>query len=317
MKNNILVIKHGALGDVILAGAAMQAIRQHHKGDCIVCLTTSAFEKLLKSSPWFDMVFIDSKPQWNDFKGWQTLKVFFKKYNFSKVYDLQTSYRSNLYFFFFFYLKNIDWSGIALGCNLKHVNKNRKFIHTLQRQKDQLKIAGVEYNKTPNWEWLIKNYNNDNIIPNNRFVILVSGAAKHRNNKKWSGKNYADLIEFIAKIGIQSILIGSKEESDNINNIITYINKSIPIPPLNYAGKTSIKDIAFLSSNAIGAVGNDTGPMHLISSCGLKTIVLFGSGSNPDLCAPIGKNVSIISKDNINDIKVTQVFKLFKNIVID
>ena len=36
MKNNILVIKHGALGDIILAGSAMQAIRNYHKNDNII-----------------------------------------------------------------------------------------------------------------------------------------------------------------------------------------------------------------------------------------------------------------------------------------
>ena len=74
MKNNILVIKHGAFGDIILAGAAMQAIRHHHKDDYIICLTTNKFEKLLKSSPWFDMVVGDPKPIWHNFKDWKVLK---------------------------------------------------------------------------------------------------------------------------------------------------------------------------------------------------------------------------------------------------
>ena len=39
MKNNILIIKHGALGDIILAGSAMQAIREFNKDSYIVCLT--------------------------------------------------------------------------------------------------------------------------------------------------------------------------------------------------------------------------------------------------------------------------------------
>mgnify|MGYP001218062312 CR=1 FL=1 len=76
MKNNILVIKHGAFGDIILAGAAMQAIRHHHKNDYIICLTTNKFEKLLKSSPWFDMVVVDPKPKWHNFKDWRILKSF-------------------------------------------------------------------------------------------------------------------------------------------------------------------------------------------------------------------------------------------------
>ena len=179
MKNNILVIKHGAFGDVVLAGAAMEAIRNYHKNDYIICLTTKPFKIILKESPWFDMVVLDAKPKWYNIKGWKSLKSFFGKYKFKKVYDLQTSYRSNLYFFIFFYFKNIEWCGIAYGSSQRHNNPKRKLMHTIDRQKDQLKVAHIEYNHLPNWKWLANNYKNNSLIPNNKFIILVTGAAKH------------------------------------------------------------------------------------------------------------------------------------------
>ena len=116
----------------------------------------------------------------------------------------------------------------------------------------------------------INNYENRNILPSDKFVIMVAGAAKHRINKKWPIEYFAKLIEQLSKIGIQSILLGGKEEFNNFNNIIKALQNSIKIIPANYAGKTSFKDIVFLSSYAKCAVGNDTGPMHLISSCGLN-----------------------------------------------
>ena len=78
------------------------------------------------------------------------------------------------------------------------------------------------------------------------------------------------------------------------------VSNSIKNKPLNYAGKTSFKDIVFLSKYSMCAIGNDTGPMHLLAACRLNSIVLFGAGSNPDLCAPLGKNVYILHKDIIN-----------------
>ena len=317
MKNNILVIKHGALGDVILAGPAMQAIRNNHKNDNIICLTTMAFESLLKSSPWFDTVFIDSKPKWGDIKNWNILKNFFGKYQFTHVYDLQTSYRSNLYFFFFFIYKKSFWSGIALGSKYRHNNKNRKAMHTIDRQKDQLKLTGIKYDFLPDWRWLADNYDNRSILPKDKFIIIVSGASKHRENKRWPSDRYAYLIEYLSNIGIKSILIGGNEEFENINKIIIKVSNSIKNKPLNYAGKTSFKDIVFLSKFSMCAIGNDTGPMHLLAACRLNSIVLFGAGSNPDLCAPLGKNVHILHKEIISDIKAEEVFKILKSIGID
>jgi ADP-heptose:LPS heptosyltransferase len=317
MKNNILVIKHGALGDIILAGSAMQAIRNYHKNDNIICLTTITFEGLLKCSPWFDMIFIDSKPKWQDFKDWSILKNFFNKYKFKNVYDLQTSYRSNLYFFFFFANKKSNWSGIAIGSKYRHNNKNRKIMHTYDRQKDQLKLTGIQYDELPDWKWLASNYDNKSILPKDKFIIIVTGSAKHRKNKRWSEEKYAHLIEYLSSIGIKSILIGGIEESKNINDIIYKVSKEVKFTPLNYAGKTSFQDIVFISRYAICAIGNDTGPMHLLASSGLNSIVLFGAASNPDLCAPLGRNVHIIHKDSISDIKVEEISKILKTIGID
>jgi len=314
MKNNILVIKHGAFGDVVLAGAAMEAIRNYHKNDYIICLTTKPFKTILKESPWFDIVVSDAKPKWYNIKGWKNLKSFFRKYKFKKVYDLQTSYRSNLYFFIFFYFKNAEWCGIAYGSSHRHNNPKRKLLHTIDRQKDQLKVAQIEYNYLPNWRWLAKNYKNNSLIPNNKFIILATGAAKHRVNKKWAQSNYASLIERFSNIGLQSLLIGGGDEFDNIKNIISLVDKKMKKQPLNYAGITSYKDIVYLSTYAQYAVGNDTGPIHLIATSGLATIVLFGTDSNPDLCAPKGKNIKIISKESIRDISVDLVFNTINNI---
>ena len=96
--NNILVIKHGALGDIILAGAAIKAIREFHKDSTIYCLTTKPYYKLMQESPWFDKVILDVKPQWSDIFGWLNLMKNLKKNKFYRVYDLQTSDRSSLYF---------------------------------------------------------------------------------------------------------------------------------------------------------------------------------------------------------------------------
>jgi len=314
MKNNILVIKHGAFGDVILAGAAMEAIRSYHKNDYIVCLTTKPFKSILKESPWFDMVISDSKPKWSNIKGWKNLKFILHKYKFTKVYDLQTSYRSNLYFFIFFFVKNIKWCGIAYGSSHRHSSPQRKLMHTIDRQKAQLKVANIEYNHHANWRWLSNNYKNKSILPNNNFVIFVTGAAKHRLNKKWPQANYAALIEHFSKLDMQCVLIGGKDEFDNIKNIISLVKSKTKTKPLNYAGMTSYKDIVYLSSYAKHAIGNDTGPIHLIATSGLSTIVLFGSASDPDLCAPKGKNVIILSNKLISDISVDLVSNTIKNI---
>ena len=315
MRNNILIIKHGALGDIILAGPAMQAIRKHHKNDFIVCLTIDTYADTLEICPWIDKVIVDIKPKWNDVKGWHRLRNLFLKYKFIKVYDLQTSYRSNIYFYFFFFLRAVVWSGIAYGSKYRHSNPKRKFMHTFDRHKDQLKLCGIKYDKIPDWKWLSKNYENRNLLPSKDFAIIVPGSSPHRIDKRWNKNSFSQLIKELSKLGIKSLLLGSKNEKEYIDSIINMLDNKILLKPLNYAGKTNFKDIAYLSDKAKFAVGNDTGPMHLIASSGIMTIVLFGFDSDPNLCAPIGKRVEIIKEDNINSIQINDVMNILISVL--
>jgi ADP-heptose:LPS heptosyltransferase len=66
-----------------------------------------------------------------------------------------------------------------------------------------------------------------------------------------------------------------------------------------------------LARTALGAVGNDTGPMHLIAAAGAPSLVLFSSESDPGLCAPRpgaqGGKVAILRKPDLVALSVSEV----------
>ena len=70
----ILVVKLGALGNVILSLGPFATIRRHHAGAHITLLTTAPFADWLARSPWFDAVWIDERPEWWDLAGWLRLR---------------------------------------------------------------------------------------------------------------------------------------------------------------------------------------------------------------------------------------------------
>ncbi len=59
----ILVIKLSALGDFVQAMGPFAAIRAHHKTAHIALLTTTPYADFARASPWFDAVWIDSRPR--------------------------------------------------------------------------------------------------------------------------------------------------------------------------------------------------------------------------------------------------------------
>ena len=59
--SNILVIKHGSLGDIAQACGAIQDISENHLGDQIHILTTKPYFELFKKNPFIHNVILDRR----------------------------------------------------------------------------------------------------------------------------------------------------------------------------------------------------------------------------------------------------------------
>ena len=92
--SNILIIKHGSLGDITQASGAIQDISENHKNDQIYLLTTKAYFNLFKKSPFINHVILDKRlPRYNLIYLYFLMREL-KKYKFVKVFDLQNSSRT-------------------------------------------------------------------------------------------------------------------------------------------------------------------------------------------------------------------------------
>ncbi|MFN3075587.1 MAG: glycosyltransferase family 9 protein [Alphaproteobacteria bacterium] len=149
----VLVIKLGALGDFVQAMGPFAAIRAHHPDAHITLLTTSPYATFAQDSPWFDRVWIDSRPKLWQIGALLELRHWLREGRFDRVYDLQTSDRSSWYYRLFFPGLPPQWSGIARGCSHPHDNPHRDFLHTVERQAEQLAMAGIASVALPDLSW--------------------------------------------------------------------------------------------------------------------------------------------------------------------
>ena len=301
----ILIIKHGALGDIILSMRPVFAIWKHFKNYEITVLTESKYKELFQCLPFIKNIKIDNRPKFYYFLEYIKIFKWFYKSNFEWVFDLQTSRRTNLYFLLFSLFKDFNWNGIAKNCSHPHLNSNRKKLHTIERQKDQLRAAGISKALNPDWNYFKSSISKFTI--NEPYAILVPGGSRHRKNKRWDLNNFLEIVKFLEKKKIISVLVGGSDEKD------IFYNKKKYHSVINLIGKTNYLDLANLSSKAKLILGNDTGPMHLLVACSndkIVKVVLFGGASNPTLCAPIGKNVKIVKENNINDIMTKNIKNL-------
>lgn len=299
---NILVIKHGALGDVVLAQAPFQAIRAHHPNARITLLTTKLFKPFLEKSGLFDDIWIDDKP-----KLWQVgqlmhLRNRLRAGNFARVYDLQTSSRSGSYLKLFASKATPEWSGIAKGCSHPDINPDRRKIHTIERQREQLRLAGIEKMPSADFAWAIGDLSAFELPE--KFALLVPGGSAHRPEKRWPAASYGALALHLASKGISPVLIGGAAEADAIERI-----KSDCLEAINLSGRTSLDDLASLGGKALFAVGNDTGPLHLFAAVGCPVTVLFSNASDPIRARPRGPEVTVLQETHLEDLPLAAVLE--------
>lgn len=297
----VLVIRLGALGDFVLSLGPMAAIRRFHGKARITLLTTTPFESLARASTYCDDVWIDERAPW--WQPWRQieLKRRLRDAGFRRVYDLQTSRRTARYWRA---MGRPEWSGHAAGASHAHRDGERDKLHTVERQRAQLKLAGIEEVPAADLSWVTADVRRFGV--REPHVLLVPGGSAHRPKKRWPAEKYTALARIFLRLSITPVLIGGEAEADVLNEIARHVPEGI-----NLCSKTSFEEVAVLARTALGAVGNDTGPMHLIAAAGAASLVLFSAESDPDLCTPRpgaqGGRVAVLRKPDLVALSISEV----------
>jgi ADP-heptose:LPS heptosyltransferase len=303
--SRILVIKLGALGDFIQALGPMAAIRRHHKDAHITLLTTAPYQALAKNCGHFDEVWCDSRPKFFDIKGWAELALMFNHAGFTRVYDLQNNDRTSLYFRLFSRKNRPEWVGTAKGASHRNTDTTRTAGHAYDGHVQTLAFANIHDVYVDRLEWMQASLTSFPLhLP---YVLLVPGSAPSRPEKRWPVEKYARLAMILHSLGYQPVILGAKPERELAKEIL----KQCP-QALDLTCQTDIGQIASLAKNAAGAIGNDTGPMHIIAATACPSLALFCRASDPVRHAPKGDYVQVLYKENLEDLQAEEVAAKFK-----
>ncbi len=305
--SNILIIKHGSLGDLIQANGAIKDIKNFYSNRKVFLLTTQPYSIFMSECPYLDGVLIDKRlPRWNLFYL-NNLKKTLSKYDFSKVFDLQNSSRTKFYKRFI--IKKVEWSSTETV--LEPGQKKRDFDKdpVLDRLEIQLKKSGIETEFTKNIDlsWTLENISRlVKQYANNEYILVFPFCSSKLKNKKWP--YYQELIqklkqEFKNKYPIL-IAPGPNEidEANKLNGKVVLDNNE----PIN------IKKLISLINGAKLIIANDTGPAHIASHLDKKGLVLFGSHTSAEKVSIENFNFKAISVKNLEELTVETVLNEVK-----
>jgi ADP-heptose:LPS heptosyltransferase len=302
--SNILIIKHGSLGDLIQANGAIKDIKKFYKNRNVFLLTSEPYAIFMSECPYIEGVIIDKRlPRWNLFYL-NNLKKKLARYNFSKVFDLQNSKRTKFYKRFI--IKNTDWS--STETTLESGQKKSDFDKepVLNRIELQLKKSGIEteFTKNINLDWAINNISRlIKQYANSEYILLFPFCSKKHQNKKWPyfkqlivklKEHYKNKYPILIAPGPNEI-----KEAITLNaKVVTDKNKSI-----------DIKTLISLISRAKFIIANDTGPAHIASHLDKQGLVLFGSHTTAKKVSIENYNFKALSVQNLKDLSVEDVIK--------
>ena len=305
--SNILIIKHGSLGDIAQACGAIQDIFENHKKDQIHLLTTKPYFELFKKNPFIHNVILDKRlSKFNLIYLYQLTRAL-KNFNFEKIYDLQNSSRTTFYKNILFpKAKSNKWSSseTTLPTNIPKVEFDKNPV--LNRFDHQLKTSGLNTLNVmkPDFSWSCTDI--DNIKIDNKlkeYILLFPFCSAHLDVKKWP--YYNELIELIKNRFNDKYKIvvapGPSEINDarNIHAIsILDKNEALNISQLS----TLIKESSFV-------LANDTGPAHMSAHLGVKGLTLFGKHTTALKVSIERENFKAIQVDDLNKLSAEKVFE--------
>ena len=298
---HILIIKHGALGDIIQAEGALRDIRENHPNARITVLTEPAYAKIMARCPWVDTVIKDPRaPRWRLDLMWG-LRKSLRALDIDMVYDLQNSSRTKDYFRWFF--RNTPWSGTAPGCSHPHKATNPKAIHSLKRMEGQLKDAGLtcRHTLTPNLSWLPDDVSallaEAGLKPG--YILLIPGSSAAHPQKRWP--YYKELAQQLIAAGHQVATAPGPDELD--------LCATLPATMLTGGSFLGWFDLAGIIAQAGFVVGNDTGPSHIASHMGRPGLALFGAHTTVEKTGIRTEKFDAIEVADLNDLTPDRVLK--------
>lgn len=268
MSGDILIIKLGALGDLLLADGALRDIRHHHLGARIHLLTRKPFAAMMSRCPWLDEVHVDANaPRWNAvaMHGWRR---WLQQLAPRHVYDLQNSPRTH------FYRRWLAGGLSASRWSSGPLLREASPLTVPQRLAAQLRASGLapSHASHPKPEWIATDAGEVLArcglqVP---FVLLLPGSSARNADKRWPG--YAELAARLTALGIRVATAPGPDEME----LARALGGTMLLDGEHWLDLPRLADV---SRRAACVVGNDSGPTHLAVLLDAPCIALFDAAS--------------------------------------
>ena len=305
--SNILIIKHGSLGDIAQASGAIQDISDNHKNDKLHILTTKPYIDLFKKNPFITDVILDKRLSRFNLIYLYSLMRSIKKLGIQRVYDLQNSSRTKFYQRILFPNSNSNkWSSSETTLPNDKTKEEFDKNPVLDRFDHQLKVSGLTTKNTmfPDFAWACSDINNiKNQYKLEKYIVLFPFCSTHLIEKKWP--YYNELIDLIkSKYQDQYKIVVAPGPSE-----IKEAKEIKAICLLDNGKALDISQLSSLIKNSSFVIANDTGPAHMAAHLNVNGLTLFGSHTTAHKVSIEREKFKPIQVSDLNKLSAEKVFE--------
>jgi ADP-heptose:LPS heptosyltransferase len=300
---NILIIKHGSIGDFVMAFSAIQSVREKFPNEKIILITTSLIARIFKKIPYINQICIDDRKSFLDIFNYLSI---LKKYQINFIIDLQNSQRTEFYHL----ITRCFFNDIKINSSKKYANFRYRIPrhgneHVTEGLNNQLKLLNINKLNKLDISWLAKKDFQNKF--EREYIVLIPGTSESGKKKRWPSKYFSKLSNYLIELGYEVLITGVSSDRYLIKEIL---NNS---PSAINAEHMSKFDIFLnLSQNARLIISVDTGPAHVAALSDTPMIWLVEEGPYSKTNSPVSKNLSIIKSKNMSLISVKEVLDLAK-----
>ena len=305
--SNILIIKHGSLGDIAQASGVIQDISENHKNDDVFILTTKPYLDLFRKNPYIKEPILDRRlSRFNLFYLYSLMRSL-KKYNFKKIYDLQNSNRTSFYKNILFKNSNKDiWSSSLTTLPEDKTKEEFDKLSVLDRFDHQIRNSNLISKHTlfPDFSWAcsdIASLKNEYNLK--KYILFFPFCSSHLTIKRWPYYNeLSNKIKDKFKDEYKIIIAPGPEEIKEASNVYA---KCI----LDNGQSLNISQLASLIKDSTFVIANDTGPAHIAAHLGVKGLALFGPHKLAKLVSIERDKFRAIQVEDLNKLSADKVFE--------
>ena len=337
-QKKILIVKMSAIGDVIHTLPALNAIRRQFPDAWITWLVEEAAADIVSGHGALDRVIVSKRKEWikelfslkcsHALKSIRNFIKEFRNTQYDMIIDFQTLLKSGIMVMLAKGDQKIGFDKGMEHAESSHIFYHRRVspvsmeIHALERGLLLLRSLNIPCKKI---EYKIPVTNRDKQDIDNLLmrkdldpekpVICINPQATW-GTKLWDNKKFAILGDTLKReYHAQIVFTGGKSDQGAVKKIISMMK----LQGINFAGLTTLKNLAALYEKASLLITTDTGPMHLAAAMGTKIVAVFGPTA-PWRTGPHGRNnVVVRSKIDCSPCfkRECSTKKCMKNISVD